>query len=127
MRWWSKTPISPGSSANRLTKVSSFTLESIPGFSSTEGMRPLGRDLYGYFLEADIPDGQSKLVQRADSSGEAKSLSLSTLGATVQSIVAKGLASDDSRQAIASFAEFTNDPGTVVGDPRIFQVWARRT
>jgi ubiquinone/menaquinone biosynthesis C-methylase UbiE len=86
-----------------------------------------GRKLYGFFLQAGIPDPQLKLVQRADATGESKSLSLSTLEATAEAIVAEGLASrDEVRQAIASLAEFTNDPETVVGDPRIFQVWARK-
>jgi hypothetical protein len=53
---------------------------------------------------------------------------VSTLEATAKAIVAEGLASEDEvRSAIASLSEFTNDPGTVIGDPRIFQVWARRT
>jgi ubiquinone/menaquinone biosynthesis C-methylase UbiE len=86
-----------------------------------------GRKLYRFFVEAAIPEPQLKLVQRADASGEAKSLSLSTLVATANAIIAAGLASDDEvRQAIASLTDFTNDPGTVVGDPRIFQVWAHR-
>ncbi len=91
------------------------------------GDSAVGRKLYRFFLEAGIPGPHLKLVQRADASGEAKSLSLSTLEATAHAIVHEGLASEaEVRSAIASLSEFTNDPGTVVGDPRIFQVWARR-
>jgi ubiquinone/menaquinone biosynthesis C-methylase UbiE len=87
-----------------------------------------GRKLYRFFLEAGIADPQLKLVQRADHSGEAKMLSLSTLEATAEAIVAEGLASeDDVLQAIAGLTAYTNDPRSVIGDPRIFQVWARRT
>lgn len=92
------------------------------------GDAALGRKLYRLFLEGGIPDPQLKLVQRADATGEAKALSLSTLEAIAKSIVSEGLASEDEvRSAIASLTEFTNDPRTVVGGPRTFQVWARRT
>jgi SAM-dependent methyltransferase len=96
--------------------------------ASYGGDAAAGRKLFGFFLQAGIPDPQLKLVQRADASGESKNLSLSTLEATANSIVAEGLASEDEvRSAITTLTDFTNDPRTVVGDPRIFQVWARRT
>jgi hypothetical protein len=86
-----------------------------------------GRKLYRHFLEAGIPDPNLRLVQRADTVGEAKTLSLSTLQATAEAIVEEGLASSDQvNAAIADLAAFTADPGTVVGDPRIFQVWRSR-
>lgn len=91
------------------------------------GDAALGRKLHGFFLEANIPDPQLKLVQRADASGEFKGLALSTLEAVANSIVAEGLASEDELlSAIAKLREFTADPRTVVGGPRSFQVWARR-
>jgi hypothetical protein len=66
-------------------------------------------------------------VQRVDSTGEAKTLSLSTLEATADAIVAQGLASRDEIDAsIESLRAFTDDHSTLVGDPRIFQVWAHQ-
>lgn len=92
------------------------------------GDAALGRKLYRFFLEVGIPDPQLKLVQRADATGEAKGLSLSTLEAIANAIVAEEMASeDDVRSAIASLTDFTNDARTVIGGPRTFQVWARRT
>ena len=85
-----------------------------------------GSKLYRYFLEADIPNPGLKLVQRADSA-EQKNLTLSTLEAIGDGIVDEGLAThDELLAAITSLAEFTNDPTTIIGGPRIFQVWARR-
>jgi ubiquinone/menaquinone biosynthesis C-methylase UbiE len=86
-----------------------------------------GRKLYRYFLEAGIAGPSLRLVQRVDSTGEAKTLSLSTLEATADAIVAEGLASRDEIDAsIESLRAFTDDRSTLVGDPRIFQVWAYR-
>lgn len=91
------------------------------------GDAALGRKLYRFFLEVGIPDPQLTLVQRADATGEAKGLSLSTLEAVADAIVGEQLASSDEvRSAIASLTDFTNNPKTLIGGPRTFQVWARR-
>ena len=91
------------------------------------GDAAIGRKLYGYFLEAAIPDPNLRLVQRADVTGEAKTLSLSTLEATADAIVDEGLASvDEVNTALADLAAFTADRATVVGDPRVFQLWCSR-
>ena len=91
------------------------------------GDAAIGRKLYRYFLDAGIPDPTLRLVQRADAIGEAKTLSLSTLQATAEAIVEEGLAStDEVSAAIDDLAAFTADEGTVVGDPRIFQLWCSR-
>ena len=87
----------------------------------------LGRKLYRYFIESDIPSPQLNVVQLAHSSGEGKTLALSTLEATADAIVAEDVASEDEvTAAIASLTAYTTTPGTVVGSPRTFQVWARR-
>jgi ubiquinone/menaquinone biosynthesis C-methylase UbiE len=86
-----------------------------------------GRKLYRYFLEAGIPSPNLRLVQSLDTTGEAKTLSLSTLEATADAILAEKLASEDEvNAALASLAAFTDDPATLIGDPRIFQLWCRR-
>jgi ubiquinone/menaquinone biosynthesis C-methylase UbiE len=86
-----------------------------------------GRKLYRYFREAGIPEPQMALVHTVHTSGEGKTLTLSTLEATAEAILAEGIATDDElRSAIASFTAHTLDPTTVVGEPRIFQLWSRR-
>lgn len=86
-----------------------------------------GRKLYGYFLEAGILRPNLRMVQNANTTGEEKALSLVTLEATADAIVAEELASEDEvSAALASLAAFTDDPGTLVGEPRIFQLWSRR-
>jgi ubiquinone/menaquinone biosynthesis C-methylase UbiE len=86
-----------------------------------------GRKVYGYFLEAGIPNPNLRLVQNANTTGEEKTLSLSTLEATADAILAKELASEDEvSAALASLAAFTDDPATLIGEPRIFQLWCRR-
>jgi ubiquinone/menaquinone biosynthesis C-methylase UbiE len=87
----------------------------------------IGRKLYGYFVETAIPSPKLRLVQRADVDGEAKTLPLLTMDATAAAIVAEGIASETELDAArASLAAFTADPTTVIGGPRIIQVWSRR-
>jgi len=86
-----------------------------------------GRELYACFLEVGIPNPSVQLLQHARFGGEAKSLSLLTLDATADLIVAEGIASESEvATARASLADATKDPQTVLGRPRIFQVWSRR-
>lgn len=87
----------------------------------------IGRKLYGLFLEADIPNPNVKLVQRADAIGGEKPMPLLTLEATAQAMIDGGLATAESIQsAIASLAAFTDDPTTIMSSPRIYQVWSHR-
>lgn len=87
----------------------------------------LGRKLYRYFSEAGIPDPHLDVAQLAQTSGEAKTLALLTLEATADPVVAEGVASEtEVTAAIASLTSFTADPSTVLGSPRVFQVWATR-
>lgn len=87
----------------------------------------IGRKLYGYFRAAGIPRPELRLVQSAYASGEGKTLAHSTLELTADAIIEARLATPDVvHAALASLARFTDDPDTVVGDPRIFQVWSRR-
>jgi hypothetical protein len=52
---------------------------------------------------------------------------LSTLEATADAIRTEGIASDDElRAAIASLAAHTAEAGTLVAEPRVFQLWSRR-
>jgi ubiquinone/menaquinone biosynthesis C-methylase UbiE len=87
----------------------------------------IGRRLYRYFLEAGIPEPGLRLVQHADAAGEAKTMALLTLQSIEESIVSAGLASSGQvAAAIEELAAFTADPETIIGGPRIFQLWAQR-
>jgi hypothetical protein len=86
-----------------------------------------GRKLYGFFGEIGIPDPELRIVQGAGATGESKQMPLLTLEATADSIVAAGLASpDEVAAAIADLAAFTATEGTLLAEPRVFQLWARR-
>jgi ubiquinone/menaquinone biosynthesis C-methylase UbiE len=87
----------------------------------------VGRKLYGYALEAGIPEPILNVVQRVDNTGEAKTLTLSTLDATADPVLAEGLATAaELSAALASLSRFTDDPTTIIGLPRHFQLWRRR-
>jgi ubiquinone/menaquinone biosynthesis C-methylase UbiE len=87
----------------------------------------LGRKLYRYFSDAGIPNPHLDVVQLAHTSGEPKTLPLLTLEATADAVVAEDVASEEEViAAVATLTSFTADPSTVVGSPRIFQVWATR-
>jgi ubiquinone/menaquinone biosynthesis C-methylase UbiE len=91
------------------------------------GDHAVGRKLYAYFLKAGIPDPDVHLVQRIHLADEGKTLALSTLEATADAILAEGVATvDEVTAAVASLAQFTSDAGTLIGGPRIFQLWSRR-
>jgi ubiquinone/menaquinone biosynthesis C-methylase UbiE len=86
----------------------------------------IGPKLYRYFLEAGIPRPQLRLIQRADFSGEGKTMAHSTLVATAEAIIAEHLATEaEVDAAVEDLARFTTDPTTLIGEPRIFQVWAQ--
>jgi ubiquinone/menaquinone biosynthesis C-methylase UbiE len=87
----------------------------------------IGRKLYGYFGAAGISRPELNLVQSVYAAGEGKTLAFSTLEATADSLLEARLATPDViSAALASLARFTEDPDTIVGDPRIFQLWCRR-
>jgi ubiquinone/menaquinone biosynthesis C-methylase UbiE len=91
------------------------------------GDHAIGRKLYGYFRQAGVPDPEVRLVQPFHIFDEGKSLALTTLDASAEAILAEGLASESEvTAALASLAQFTDDPMTVIGGPRIFQLWSRR-
>ena len=91
------------------------------------GDATVGRKLYHYFLQVGIPNPRLELIQRAYTTGEEKSLMLSTLKETADAIIAAKLASENEvSSAIANLAAFTDDPATIIAHPRIFQLWSRR-
>jgi ubiquinone/menaquinone biosynthesis C-methylase UbiE len=91
------------------------------------GDHAFGRKLYESFLRIGVPDPSLSVVQSARASGEAKRIPWLTLSATKDAIVAGGIAtSDEVDRALDDLARFADDPSTLIGAPRIFQVWCRR-
>ena len=75
-----------------------------------------------------IADSAVTVVQRADSTGDTKTLPYSTVLATAEAIVHERYR--DRREvevALASLADFAEDPASLCGSPRVFPAWSRRT
>jgi ubiquinone/menaquinone biosynthesis C-methylase UbiE len=106
-----------------------FWVEAYQRVLERHGGDPLsGRKLHRHFRAAGIPAPELTVVQRADVTGEAKTLPHSTVEATAEAIVREGIASAGQvSAALASLADFAADAGSVSGSPRLFQAWARRT
>ena len=91
------------------------------------GDHAIGRKLYGYFLDAGIPTPHVALVQSVSIGGERKGLAWSTLNATGEAIVSEGVAtSDELASALTALRQFTDDSTTLIGHPRVFQLWSAR-
>jgi SAM-dependent methyltransferase len=85
------------------------------------------RRLPRYFRQIEIPGPSVRLLQGVSWDGDAKVLPLLTLEAIAGSIVRAGLAgAGEVASAIEDLAAFTADPATMIADPRIVQIWARR-
>jgi len=88
----------------------------------------VGRKLYRYFGDAGIPAPELRMHQSAGTDGDLKDLAVSTLDASAEAIADAGLATpDEVAAALADLTAFAARPDTVVGDPRLFQVWAVRS
>jgi ubiquinone/menaquinone biosynthesis C-methylase UbiE len=91
------------------------------------GDHAIGRKLYEYFLDAGIPTPHVALVQSVSPGGETKELAWSTLYATGEAVVAEGVATaDELAAALSSLRQFTDDSRTLIGHPRVFQLWSAR-
>ena len=86
----------------------------------------IGRKLYRYLWSADIPNPDVRVVQDVNATGAAKSLLLRTLEEAADPIVRSELAGVAEVGAAIDALSFTVDQRTVVGGPRVFQVWAKR-
>jgi hypothetical protein len=77
--------------------------------------------------KAGIPNASVSVRQRVHLSGEAKRLTHGTLESTSDAIVSEGITSKAAVDAaLANLAAHTADPGSVIAEPRTFQVWATR-
>jgi ubiquinone/menaquinone biosynthesis C-methylase UbiE len=91
------------------------------------GDHALGRKLLRYFAEAEITGPDLNLVQPVYTAGDPNRLALSTLESSSEAILSEGIASEEElHAAIESLRRFSNDPGTFILGPRIFQLWSRR-
>jgi hypothetical protein len=67
------------------------------------------------------------LVQGLAATEDRKAIAVLTLEGCAEAITGAGLASAaEVAAALADLRAFAADPGTLLGDPRNFQVWARR-
>ena len=86
-----------------------------------------GQKLYWYFLQAGLPRPEVRLAQGVGVTRDSKALTVLTLEASADAIVGAGLATaEEVAAAIADLEAFAADPATVVSEPRVFQLWARR-
>jgi SAM-dependent methyltransferase len=87
----------------------------------------IGRHLYGHFARAGIDRARVAVTQRVDADGDVKPITHSTLEASAKAIVDEGVAAaEEVAEALAGLAAATADPDTLIGLPRMFQVWARK-
>lgn len=105
-----------------------FFLRAYPAVLERHGGDPLtARKLYRHFLEVGIPGPVLTVRQTVYTRGDGKAVPLMTVEATGEAIVREGIATQDELDAaIADLAAFTADETTLIGRPRVFQVWARR-
>ena len=87
----------------------------------------IGPRLPGLFREIGLPDPRVTLAQPVFTTGDGKRVNQITLDNIRPAVVAAGLATDAETIAlIVELDSFTDDPETLVGFPRVYQVWATR-
>lgn len=88
----------------------------------------LGPQLPGLCRDAGFASVEVRMAQPLHTGHAAeKALSLSTLVNIRHAVVAEELATPvELQETIAGLEAFTNDPQSIIGLPRIFQVWGRR-
>jgi SAM-dependent methyltransferase len=86
-----------------------------------------GRKLGALFARAGIPRPDTTVVQRADLTGEAKTMPMLTVEATAAAMLDAAIATEDEiAAAVEGLRVFAADDSTMFGSPRIVQAWARR-
>jgi 2-polyprenyl-3-methyl-5-hydroxy-6-metoxy-1,4-benzoquinol methylase len=92
------------------------------------GDATVGAQLYQLCLDGGLEHVHVQVAQptHGDRAPE-KDLTLSTLRNIADAVLAEGLASaDELQETIAALADYTEDPRSILGCPRIFQVWGRK-
>ena len=106
-----------------------FWLDTYQAVLRSHGGDPAtGRKLHQLFAEAGVfAPVNVTLCQRADLDDEYKHVPELTVSATADAIVAGGLADAETvAEAVRGLAEYADNPKTMIGSPRMFQVWARK-
>ena len=92
-----------------------------------KGDADIGPKLYRILLDAGLQAVRMTLSHPFDVDQEGKEISWTTLVNIADAVLSEGLADRaELEQAIAELEQFTSDPTTVVGGPRVFQAWGRR-
>jgi ubiquinone/menaquinone biosynthesis C-methylase UbiE len=87
----------------------------------------IGRRLHRCATDAGVPEPELSIAQHVEAAGEGKTMMWRTLEATADAMVAEGVATDTQiAEALEGLIAATDDPGTVIGGPATFQVWARK-
>jgi ubiquinone/menaquinone biosynthesis C-methylase UbiE len=91
------------------------------------GDADLGKRLFELCCAAGFHDVHVRVVQLVHTGHQPeKAMALVTLQNIVSSVLSEALATESELQAdIANLEAFTNDPSTLIGLPRVFQVWGR--
>jgi len=91
------------------------------------GDADIGPKLHSLLVEAGLISVHMTMVHHFHMNQEEKSLSHSTLVNISEAVLSEGLAdAAELERAAAELQQFTDDPTTVLGLPRIFQAWGRR-
>jgi ubiquinone/menaquinone biosynthesis C-methylase UbiE len=96
--------------------------------SQHRGADPLiGPKLVGMFIDAGLQDVRFEIVEPMFNEGDGKRIPQLTMEHIRESVVGAGLADHAEVDAvIADLDAFRLDPRTIMGFPRVFQVWGRR-
>jgi SAM-dependent methyltransferase len=87
----------------------------------------IGPRLPGLLQQAGFEQIQVHVVQPLALQGDTKRLAAATTAAMADTICAYGLASaHEVSETVAALGAFAADPSTLIGTPRVFQVWGRR-
>jgi len=92
-----------------------------------KGDADIGPKLHGLLRDAGLQSVHMSLVHPFHVDQEEKQLSLSTLVNIAGAVLSESLAQpSELEKIIAELQEFTDDPTTVLGLPRVFQAWGSR-
>lgn len=91
------------------------------------GNAEIGPLLPGLLREAGFDDVGMRLVHPASLEGGIKLLSCLTLETISEAVLADGLTTEEElHKTVKALTGFARDPETVLGGPRVFQVWGRK-
>lgn len=86
----------------------------------------IGPRLPRLMREAGMRDVEVRVLQPSALTGGIKLLTCATLEGIADSVIEEGLCTrEEMQQTIEELYEFALDPTTLIGGPRVFQLWAR--